>query len=102
MLAGNLGIEEKSGTGVGLLEEVGRGTGNEIEDGEAGAGFQHEQGNNLLEEESNDDSGPEETRCRQLRISEQPHDQSTLTKEHENGASRHPTVQAGRRRGRGR
>lgn len=52
------GIEEESCTGLRLVEEVGRERGDTVEEGETGAGFEHEESDGLLDEQANDDSGP--------------------------------------------
>lgn len=59
MLRCGLSIEEETGAGVSLLEEVCSESSNPAEDGETGASLEDEKRDNLLEEQSNDDGGPD-------------------------------------------
>ena len=58
VLGDGLCVEEERGAGLGLREEVGRGDGEPFEDGESGAGLEHEHRNSLLGEQANDDRPP--------------------------------------------
>ena len=59
MLCSSFSIEEETGAGVGLLEEVRSESGNPTEDGETSTGLEDEKRDNLLEEQANNDSGPD-------------------------------------------
>jgi hypothetical protein len=62
-LADGLCIKEESGTRLRGVEEIGSGHGDPLEDGETGAAFEHEHGNDLLHEETNDNRRPLDSRA---------------------------------------
>ena len=64
-------VEEELGTVHTLGEEVGSEECDPLEDGETSARLEHEHRDDLLDEESNDDSGPvEHDETRHLKIEE--------------------------------
>ena len=65
VLRDGLSVEEECRTGLGLGEEVGRGDGKPLEDGETGARLEHEHRNSLLDEQADDDRRPFITDCQQ-------------------------------------
>lgn len=61
VLSGGLGVEEESRASIGLLQEIGGKVGDEAEHRESSTGLEDEEGDDLLEEQANDDSGPNVT-----------------------------------------
>jgi hypothetical protein len=58
VLVNRVRIEEELSTGMGRVQEIARSIGDPVEDRIAGSGFQNEQGDDLLHEETNDDGWP--------------------------------------------
>lgn len=58
VLGDDLRVEKELGADLSLLEEVGCEERDPLENGEAGAGLEHEHGDGLLEDQSDNDSRP--------------------------------------------
>lgn len=58
MQGDDVGTEEECGTLLGLLQKVGGKESNPFEDGESGTRFENEHSNSLLNDQSDNHSGP--------------------------------------------